>query len=149
MTRYLLLAARLVLGAVFLYGAWTKLSQPWLLFAMSIDSYRILPEWAVLLVARTLPWFELFLGLMLIAGWQLFWWAAISTALLAAFLAMILRAWAKGMGIDCGCFGFGEAISWKTLLRDGGLLALSAFITLAAWRRGLTSRWRADRAASG
>jgi hypothetical protein len=27
------------------------------------------------------------------------------------------------MEINCGCFGPGEIISWKTLLRDGSMLA--------------------------
>ena len=58
------LARRLLLGAVFIYAAYTKLRQSWLLFALSIDSYQMLPEWAVLAVARTLPWFELALGVL-------------------------------------------------------------------------------------
>jgi hypothetical protein len=53
------LALRLLLGAVFVYAAYTKLRQSWLLFALSIDSYQLLPEWAVYAVARTLPAAEL------------------------------------------------------------------------------------------
>ena len=49
MMRWLRLFLRLLLAAVFLYAAWSKLRQPWLLFAMSIDSYQLLPPWAVLL----------------------------------------------------------------------------------------------------
>ena len=44
--RHVRLVLRLLLAAVFLYAAYTKLRQPWLLFAMSIDSYHMLPEWA-------------------------------------------------------------------------------------------------------
>jgi len=39
------------------------------------------------------------------------------------------------MEISCGCFGTNEAISWKTLLRDGSMLAGSVFVTAMAWRR--------------
>src|SRR6188508_48370 len=60
------LALRVLLGAVFIYAAYTKLRQSWLLFALSIDSYQLLPEWAVFALARTLPWLELALGVLLI-----------------------------------------------------------------------------------
>ena len=46
--RYVLIALRVALAVVFLYAAYTKLRQPWLLFAMSIDAYQMLPEWAAL-----------------------------------------------------------------------------------------------------
>ena len=68
MTRVITLVLRLLLAGVFLFAAYTKLRQPWLLFAMSIDSYGILPEWAVLASARILPWAELVLGLLLLSG---------------------------------------------------------------------------------
>ena len=130
----MLLSLRILLAAVFLYAAYTKLRQPWLLFAMSIDSYQILPEWAVLALGRTLPWLELLVGLLLLTGFALGYVAAGATALLAAFFAMMLRAFVKGMGIDCGCFGLGEAISATTLLRDGLLLAGSLGLTLLSLR---------------
>ena len=43
MVRRLRLVLRLLLGAVFVYAAYTKLRQSWLLFALSIDSYQLLP----------------------------------------------------------------------------------------------------------
>ena len=122
------LALRLLLGAVFLYASYTKLRQSWLLFALSIDSYQLLPEWAVLTLARTLPWLELLLGVLLIAGWRLTAAAAAAAVVLAGFFAVMLYSYARGAGIDCGCFGVGEALSARTLIRDGALLA--AAITL-------------------
>ena len=71
--RRTLLVLRLVLGAIFLYAAWTKLRQSYLIFAMSIDAYQLLPEWGVLAVARTLPWFELVVGILLLVGYKLRW----------------------------------------------------------------------------
>ena len=64
MIRRVTLALRLLLGAVFIYAAYTKLRQSWLLFALSIDSYQLLPEWAVFGLARTLPALELALGVL-------------------------------------------------------------------------------------
>jgi len=119
---------RIALGAVFVYAAWLKLRDPWQMFAMSIDSYQLLPMWAVRSVARTLPWVELLLGILLITGFWLRISATAVSLMLLVFFSLIVRAWAKGMEISCGCFGPGEAISWKTMLRDGSLLAAALFV---------------------
>ncbi len=134
LARPLLLVLRMALGAVFLYAAWTKLREPWPIFAMAIDAYGVLPERAVTIVSRTLPWAELALGLLLIAGRWLRTSTAAASLLLLMFFGLMVRAYAKGMQIDCGCFGLGEAISWRTLVRDGGLLAGSLLLTLVSLR---------------
>ena len=131
--RAVTLLLRVALGAVFIYAAWTKLRTPWELFAMSIDSYQLLPLKAVELVARTLPWFELLVGMLLIAGFWLRSAAAAATLLLALFFSLMVRAYAKGMEINCGCFGPGEIISWKTLLRDGSMLAAALALTVLSF----------------
>lgn len=123
------LLLRIALGAVFVYAAWLKLRDPWQMFAMSIDSYQLLPMWAVRVVARTLPWLELLLGVLLLAGLWLRLSAGATSLLLLGFFVLMIRAWAKHMEINCGCFGPGDIISWKTLLRDGSLLAGSLFVT--------------------
>src|SRR4051794_41594198 len=94
--RLLVITARVVLGLIFVYAAWTKLRQPWLLFAMSVESYQILPEQGVLIVARVLPWLELATGLLLLAGLWLRFVAPFTTVLLVAFFAGMVRAYIKG-----------------------------------------------------
>ncbi len=132
--RHVLLAGRMLLGAVFLYAAYTKLKQPWLLFALSIDAYRLLPEWAVLALARVLPWFELLIGVALVAGVKLRVTAIVSTLMLGGFLAVMIRSYGAAMGIDCGCFGLGEALTAKTLARDSLLFASSLALAILAGR---------------
>ena len=127
--RMITLALRVALGAVWLYAAYTQLRDSWLLFAMSIDSYRLLPEWAVLAVARTLPWIELTLGILLVTGLALRYASIVSAAILAVFFGAMVSAYSRGLAIDCGCFGPGDALSWRTLLRDGTLL--TAAVALA------------------
>ena len=126
---------RLALGAIFLYAAWTKLRQSYLIFAMSIDAYQLLPEWAVLTVARVLPWFELIVGVLLLIGYKLRWASVAGTGLLVMFFALMLRSYVKGEGIDCGCFGLGDAISVQTLVRDGSMLAAALLLTVGAFRK--------------
>jgi len=134
MIQRLALVLRLVLGAVFVYAAYTKPRQSWLLFALSIDSYQLLPQWAVLTLARTLPWMELALGVLLVAGAWLRYTSIVASAILALFFTVMVYQYAIGAGIDCGCFGVGEALSWKTLVRDGVLLAGAIALVWLAWR---------------
>lgn len=129
----LMLVGRILVGVVFIYAAYTKLRHPWELFALSIDSYRLLPEWAVIAVARTLPWAELVLGILLIAGIKLKYCAATATAILAAFMIIMVRAYMQDLGIDCGCFGIGQALGPGTLVRDSLLLLLSLGVTVGAF----------------
>jgi uncharacterized membrane protein YphA (DoxX/SURF4 family) len=143
MRRALLLAGRLALGIVFLYAACSKLHPPihptpalsvsLSLFAMQIDSYQLLPPWAVTPLARTLPFLELGLGVLLLLGYQLRFVAAVTSALLLVFFSVMLRAHLKGLEINCGCFGPGETLSVKTLVRDGLLLGVSLALTAAAF----------------
>jgi len=133
--RALALVLRIVLGAILVYSAWSKLKDSWALFAMAVDSYQVLPLWGVRLVARTLPWVELLIGVLLIVGR----WMRVATVacslLLLVFFGLMVRAHLKGMEINCGCFGPGEAISWRTLLRDGAMVAGSLLLTVMTLMR--------------
>ena len=136
MKRWLSLVLRLVLSAVFLYAAYTKLRQPWLVFAMAIDSYQLLPEWAVLSLARTLPWLEAAIGVLMLFGIGLRFTAIAASVMLAGFFSVMLYSYAGGKQIDCGCFGLGEALGPGTLIRDGLLVAASLGLTWAViWKR--------------
>ena len=96
---------------------------------MAIDSYQILPLRMVELAAKSLPWVELLIGILLIGGRWMRVSATLASLLLLMFFGLMIRAYAKGMEINCGCFGPGEAISWITLLRDGSMLAGSLLLT--------------------
>jgi len=47
----------------------------------------------------------------------------------------MLRAYLSGLGIDCGCFGVGEAVSPATLARDGALLAGAFALCFLVYRQ--------------
>jgi len=137
---------RLVLGGIFIYAAWTKLREPWVLFAMAIDNYKVLPEWAVLVVARALPWFELALGLVLISGRLPKISSIAVSTLLAVFFGLMVHAYAMGDKIACGCFSTNETISPLTLARDGSLLLGGLFLVAMSFRRPKNHRteWIAE-----
>ena len=132
--RWTLLALRVILGVVFIYGGYLKLREPWALFAMGIDSYHLVPYRFLEPMARTLPAAEVAIGLWLMVG---FWPripATVVSLLLAVFFAAMVHAKLAGQQIDCGCFGPGDPISKWTLLRDGSMLAASLLVTWYAFR---------------
>jgi uncharacterized membrane protein YphA (DoxX/SURF4 family) len=131
--RWLLLAGRLILGGVFVYAAYSKLDQHWSLFAMTINSYQVVSETAAMFLAHTLPWFELALGLVLLTGWMLRWSATAASALLLFFFSVMLRAYLKNLAIFCGCFGLGEQLGPRTLMRDGSLVVLAVALAVGAF----------------
>ena len=125
--------ARLTLGGLFLYAGYIKLANPFL-FEMAVDGYQLLPPTGVIVVARTLPWLEIVLGMLLLKGWQLPYMAGFTTLLLGSFLVIMALTYARGIEANCGCFGFNEPISPQTLARDTGLFLLAAFLAVYSWR---------------
>lgn len=139
--RALLIAGRVVLGLIFIYAAYAKLhfNGSWhfgdyhLFFAMAIDSYQILPLWAVEMMARVLPWVELAIGVFLLSGLALRWVGSFTSLLLLVFIGAMLRAQILGLQINCGCFGNNEKLGPLTLVRDGSLLVLALAVTVGAF----------------
>jgi len=142
----LLLAGRLALAGIFLFAAYAKMkpqaTMGWSgasiktslsMFAMQVDSYQLLPPQLVSPAAHFLPPFELFLGLWLLSGVLFRYSALMTTLLLGAFFAMMVRTYKMGLEINCGCFGPGERLGVGTLLRDGSLLALAIAVTVGAF----------------
>jgi len=139
--RILLLLGRIALGAIFILAAFTKLyfGGNWHLrdyqffFSMAIDSYKMLPLSAVQLLGAVLPWFELGLGILLIAGIGLRWIGSITSGLLLVFIGAMTRAKILGLEINCGCFGNNEKLGTLTLVRDSSLLILALAVTIGAF----------------
>lgn len=128
------LISRLILGGVFLYAGATKALDAGAL-AASIRSYGLgLPEWFVTLAAHGLPLLEILLGLYLVAGLFTRPAALATGGLMVVFLAALAQGAARGLQIDCGCFGGGAADSSLTLaaLRDVALISLCLQLYLCA-----------------
>ena len=100
------LLARLVTGGVWVVAGAIKLPDP----AASVDAvraYQLLPEAVVPTVGQLLPVVEVVVGLTLVAGLLTRGAAVVSAVLFVAFIVGIASAWARGLTIDCGCFGGG------------------------------------------
>jgi len=133
---WLALAARLLLGGVFVVAGLLKLPDP-AAAVRAVRAYRLLPEVLVGPVAFGLPVVEVAVGLALLAGVFVRTAAVASALLLAVFLVGVGSAWARGLQIDCGCFGGGGQVQTgqtaypAEVARDTALL-LVAF-ALARW----------------
>jgi putative oxidoreductase len=85
------------------------------------------------LVAHALPFAELALGLWIVSGLWLAIPSLITTVLLGGFLTAMIRAYALGLEINCGCFGPGEKVGPLSFVRDGSFFALSLVVTIGAF----------------
>ena len=134
-------AGRLIIGGILVYAAYGKLREPWFIFAMSVDNFHMLPQWAVDIVARTLPWTEMIVGAMLIVGLWVRWAAAAAAAMSAVFFVANLHAYLAGSELDCGCFGAGAQLSRRTiLLLDAAMLLVALGVTVFAFLARRRSR---------
>lgn len=127
--------ARFGLAAVFLVSGLLKAVDPDQTY-IAVRAYDVLPDVGVEVVAALLPWVELALGLLLLAGVGTRLVAVLSTALLLVFVAGVVQAWARGLSIDCGCFGGGGAVEpgettyVQELLRDAGFLLMAGWLVV-------------------
>jgi len=128
--------ARILLGGVFVVAGVLKVPDP-AAAVRAVRAYRLLAEPLVAPVAFGLPVIEIAVGLALLAGVFVRTAAIASAVLLVVFIAAVGSAWARGLQIDCGCFGnggqvaAGETAYPLEVLRDLGLLLVA--LTLARW----------------
>jgi uncharacterized membrane protein YphA (DoxX/SURF4 family) len=105
---YVTLAARLALAAVWAWAGMAKISDADAALR-AVRAYELFPEALVKPVAWGLPFVELALAVLLFLGLATRPAAWASAVLFVAFIVMIGSAWARGLSIDCGCFGGGGA----------------------------------------
>lgn len=99
------LAARLCLGAVFLYASIHKITDP-ASFAKIIYGYGLVPKDTINIMAILLPYVEFFTGLFLVTGVYPRSAAVIAEFLLLVFIVAISINLIRGHSFDCGCFSF-------------------------------------------
>lgn len=134
--RWFGLLARLTVGIVWIVAAVAKLPYP-ADSVRAVRAYDLLPEAIVPTIGHALPLVELLVGILLVVGAFTRPTSVVSSLMFVAFVIGISSAWARGLQIDCGCFGGGGYDSnaaskypWE-LARDGGLLLLSLYLV---WR---------------
>ncbi|MDQ6764516.1 MAG: DoxX family membrane protein [Verrucomicrobiota bacterium] len=130
-------AIAVVIGGIFIYAGATKIWDP-MAFANDISNYRILSWPLGIRLAFYLPWLEILCGLALIFGRLRAGAVAILLALTLVFIAASIVARARGIDLNCGCFGSaGKGLGFTAhLLIDFAILAALVALTFSP----LTSR---------
>jgi uncharacterized membrane protein YphA (DoxX/SURF4 family) len=127
-------AVRVILGAVFLVAGATKVDDL-AASGRAVSAYRVLPYDVATVVGAALPFVEIALGVLFLLGLATRLAAAVAGALLVVFIAGITSAWARGLRIDCGCFGEGGDLAageqpqyLSETIRDIALLGLAGVL---------------------
>ena len=130
------LVARLGVGTVWIVAGALKLPDP-ASSVQAVRAYQILPAGTATTVGQLLPVVEIVIGVTLVLGVLTRGAAVASAVLFLVFIAGIASVWARGITIDCGCFGGGgldpdatAKYPWE-IARDVGLLLLSGYLVRA------------------
>lgn len=134
---------RVALAVIFIWSGWSKLRDP-NEFLRAVRAYDATPEFLAKAIGYGLPVLELSLAVLLLAGVATRAVAAVASGLFVVFLIGILQAGARGLKLECGCFGGGGTTDQGTtytldILRDAGLLWMAVF--LAVWPM---TKWSVD-----
>jgi len=133
---WLTTAARLALAVVWTWAGLAKMADPDAALR-AVRAYELFPEVLVKPVAWGLPFVELALAVLLLVGLATRPAAWASALLFVTFIVMIGSAWARGLSIDCGCFGGGGATSSVDagkyaleIVRDLVFVGLAVFVAV-------------------
>ncbi len=107
-----LILFRLALGGLFIYAGVVKVIDP-LEFAQDVRNYSLVGPSLSFLTAVFLPWLEIVAGFLLVAGIMKRASALLISSMLVLFIVLVGVTVARGVDVDCGCFG--------TLSRDADL----------------------------
>jgi hypothetical protein len=132
------LLARLVLGGVLLAAGGIKVFKP-TESANAVAAYKLMPTELAHLIGYALPWLEVAIGLLLILGIMVRPAVILSGLIMVVFIGAIASVWARGMLIDCGCFGGGGEIDpslasqvrrtyFIEIMRDFGLALTALYL---------------------
>jgi uncharacterized membrane protein YphA (DoxX/SURF4 family) len=115
---------RIILGGIFLLAGLAKIPDP-ASFLLTMRGFQIAPDMAERFLAVYVPWLECVLGLCLLLGLLYRAAALLFSFLTAGFTLAILSVIARGIEIDCGCFGLmadvlhlPDAANYKAVIRN-------------------------------
>jgi len=102
------LLLRVGIGGILIWSALLKIRMPYEFLAAVFD-YNLVGPWVSLAVAMVLPWGELVVGVCLLGGLFIDGSFLVSAVMSAIFVFVTASAWARGLNINCGCFGGSSA----------------------------------------
>jgi uncharacterized membrane protein YphA (DoxX/SURF4 family) len=127
------LLVRLGLAAVWLVSGLIKVMDPGQFYS-AVQAYQLFGAGVAGVIAAAVPFLELGLGLLLVLGLGTRLVAVLSALMLLAYIAGVAQSWARGLTIDCGCFGGGGQVAagqthyGQEILRDTGFLVMALWL---------------------
>jgi putative oxidoreductase len=141
---YAAVLARWLLGGVFIYMGYHKALHPEDFLKLVHDYRMVSTPFLLNSIGAALPWFEVFCGLLLVAGVAVRGSALMLALMLVPFTGIVIRralaiAAAQGLSFwvvkfDCGC-GNGEVIIWQKVIENTLLFLLSCWLLAGRGRR--------------
>ena len=97
----------------------------------------MVPVFAENLVAMTLPWIEVVAALALLVGVRARDGAILAGGSLVVFTVAVIAAFARGLDIECGCFGTADAsrVGLTKVAENLGLIGMAVVASLRPSRR--------------
>lgn len=153
------LVARVALGGMLLVAGLLKVGDL-TGSVQSVIAYELFPYEVSRLIGTALPVVEIALGVLLLLGLLTRPVALVGGLLMLAFIAGVASAWARGLSIDCGCFGDGGPVApegtryLEEIVRDVLLVLAAAWLVVRSSatplsldrliaRKGSTPSWPA------
>ena len=142
------LVARLILGGSLLVAGLMKIGDlPQSVKAVQAYQLNFLPDGFITFIGNAMPFAEILLGAVIIAGLFTRWTALLGGLLMLAFIVLLAQGWVRHIPLkDCGCYGPGGVVTdangqpflfpgwWqeylKSILRDIGFVACAVWVVL-------------------
>ena len=127
---------RFILGAIFIFSGIMKLLDP-AKFYGDIQGFEMIGNQSAFLAAYIIPWLEVGCGFAFLVRCQYRGALAIYTTLMIVFTAALVSALARGLDLNCGCFGGSTDINIpQSLTKNVLMLAGLIFLCVREWKRG-------------
>ena len=108
---------RIFIGSILLVSGLEKVISPYQNFMYVIQGYEFLPSWMEKIVALSMPWAELIVGIFLVLGLWIQFSLKAAMLLFAGFIVVVGQALIRSLPIDqCGCFGESIHIPPKVII---------------------------------
>ncbi|MFA6391261.1 MAG: MauE/DoxX family redox-associated membrane protein [Patescibacteria group bacterium] len=137
---YATLVFRILLGAVFIMSAMSKIPAPDE-FMATVRQYNVLPDPLETWYGYALPWVELVIGAMLAIGLLTRFSITIVNLMLLSFMIAILATLYRGGAIACGCFDSESALDWGTYVRDLLFIIIAGLVTVSHKNKFSLDSW--------
>jgi len=125
---------RLIVGGIFLISGLAKIADP-VRFLLTLREFRLLPGVLESFLAVYLPWLEFLLGLCVVLGILHRTSALLIAGLNGFFIVAIGSVIARGIEVDCGCFGLladvlhlPDMADWKAIVRDLVFMVMCVYL---------------------